>query len=143
MPIINREKDASEQRVVVQSDFGLSLNGATLALGLVASPGTLDGIRVAAIGLTGAPTMDFKVNRFVVGSGMTSIAGSTTLTLTAIGTSGVQSVVQVATGNSLLALQAGDVLVAQMTGGANTGAAAVSVAYVLRATQDIKSSFGI
>lgn len=147
MAIVNRTLDASEQRRSFTASFtGSSTSlvlGNTLMLGVVPYNSVLSAITVAAIGLSGSPTMDLRVNRFIVGTGVTTIAGgATTLTLTAWGTSGVQAMVLAASGSSFLNLLANDVLVLTQAG-ANTATTSQCVTYVLQATQDIKTQLGV
>lgn len=143
MAINNRTLDPSIQRNVFQCDFGLVATGLTLQACVVPYASTLDAVRVAAIGLSGAPTYDLRVWRFIAGTGVTSIAGSaTTLTSQAVGTSGVQSMVLAASGSSLLNLLPNDVITLT-SGGANTAAVQLTVAMVIKSTQDIRTSFGV
>lgn len=145
MGVANRELDASEQReqlINVDLQAASCVNGVTLMLGVVPYPGVISAIRVGAIGLSGAPTLAFTINRFIAGAGQTVITGgATTLTITAFGTSGIQSVVLAAAGSTLLNLLSGDIL--QCVTGGGTGAAAVSynIAVVTQATQDIKNHY--
>lgn len=145
MGVANRELDASEQReqlVNVDLQAASCVNGVTLMLGIIPYPATVAAIRVAGLGLSGAPTLAFTINRFIAGAGQTVITGgATTLTITAFGTSGLQSVVLAAAGSTLLNLLAGDVL--QCVTGGGTGAAAVSynIVVVTQATQDIKNHY--
>jgi hypothetical protein len=142
MGVTNRDKDVSEQKENLFVNFGAVATGATLQLGIVPWPCELKAVRVAANGLSGSPTVDLRILRFVVGAGMTSIAGGATqLTVQAVGTSGPQSMVLASAGSSLLQLQAGDVILAAH-GAANTNVLGVSYSLVLQALQDIKSHFG-
>lgn len=141
MAIVNRTLDASQQQSEYVATYPLTATGVTLQLAAIPYPSTLKNVVVSAIGLSGAPTFDLRVQRFIVGTGVTSIAGgATTLTATAWGTSGVQSMVLAASGSSLLSLQAKDVL-AVAVGGSNTAAANIALGVVIQATQDILSWF--
>jgi len=147
MPIVNRDLDSSSQRVVINSSHGFAAGvvgtGVTLTCALVPWPSTLDAVRVGAFGLSGAPAVALSVNRLIVGTGFTTMTlGMTSLTVPAFGTSGMGSGVLAASGNSLLVLQAGDLL-CLTTSGAATAAIGYVASFVLKATQDIKSSFGI
>lgn len=142
MGLTNRDKDSSEQKQTFTASFGAVATGSTLSLAVVPWPAELKAVRAAAHGLSGSPTVDLRILRFVSGAGMTAIAGGmTTLTLQAVGTSGVQSGALASAGSSLLQLQAGDVITATH-GAANTNVLGVSYALVLQALQDIKSHFG-
>lgn len=143
MALVNRDKDVSEQRDNNTESFTATATGVTLGVFSVPYPATLDGVRVAGHGLSGAPTLDFAVLRFIVGTGVTTItAGFTTLTVTEFSTSGLQSVVTVASGNTLLNLLAGDIITAT-TGGSNTAAKGYELSVITKAAQDIKTTFGV
>lgn len=141
MGVVNRTLDVSLQQNDLQASYGAVVTGATLQLCMIPAPCTLKQVKVAAAGLSGAPTYDLRVLRFIVGTGVTTIAGgATTLTATAVGTSGIQSMSLAAAGSSFLNLIAGDVLTLT-SGGANTAVVDLSVAVVLQNTQDIVSWF--
>lgn len=143
MALVNRDKDLSEQRDIVQAQFGLIGTGATLHLAVVPYFGQIQGIQVSSVGLSGSPTMLFGINRFIVGTGFTTITGgATTLTISAVGTSGPQAFVLAAAGSSLLTVQQGDVLV-MSTATANTAASSYAISVVMKALQDVKVPFGI
>lgn len=142
MGIVNRDLDPSQQKGIYTTNLQATATGVTLALGIIANQGTLDGVRVAANGVSGAPVWSFFLDRFIVGTGLTSIiAGFTSLTVTAYGTSGPQSVVTVAAGNTLLNVLTGDVLCVSTTG-SNTAVVSGAIDWVVKATQDIKSTYG-
>jgi len=143
MAITNRALDPSEQRQVFESSYGLVATGATLQACLVPYASTLAAVRVAAVGISGSPTLDLRVWRFIVGTGVTAIAGgATTLAMQAVGTSGLQSMVIAASGSSFLNLAANDVITLT-SGGANSAVAQLGTAVVVQALQDIKTSFGV
>lgn len=143
MGITNRAKDSSEQREVFEAHYALTATGVTIPVCVVPFASTLDAVRVAAHGLSGSPTYQLAVNRFITGAGLTTMtAAATLLTATAFGTSGLQSVVLAASGSSFLNLMAGDV-VFMASGAANTAVNSISVAVVLKALQDIKTNFGV
>ena len=145
MSTVIRDLDASEQRRTEGAAFQAvalgATTGTTLTCFAVPYPSTLAGILVSAHGASGAPTIDFGIERFIVGTGFTTLtAGFTTLTLTEFATSGMQTVVQVAAGNSLLNLAANDVFVA-VGGGADSAVTSLGISVVFKATQDVKTSF--
>ena len=141
MAIVNRELDASEQRKTVQADFALTATGVTLLCAQIPVASELQAVRVAAVGISGSPTVAFTIGRFIAGTGFTSITGgATTLTLTAFGTSGLQTMAVNASGSSLTALTAGDVL-QLTTGGANAAATSLSVSFVVKELVDIKNQY--
>ncbi len=143
MGIVNRTLDASQQRSVLPFAQGTPIGtGITVMAALVPSQSVLQAVTVSATGLSGSPTLDLRIFRFIAGAGATMIAGgATTLTAVAAGTSGVQSMVLAASGNSLLNLLANDVL-AVITGTSNT-AATYAIGFVVQNTQDIKTSLGV
>ncbi len=139
MAIVNRTLDSSQQQVQSVVSFGAVATGATLHAAMIPYPATLKQIKVAVSGLSGSPTFDLRVLRFIVGSGVTTIAGgATTLTPLTVGTSGLQSFVLAAAGSSFLNLVAGDVLTLSV-GGSTTNVLDCSAAVVIQPTQDILS----
>jgi len=142
MAIVNRDLDSSEQKVSVAQTFGPLATGVTVPIHVVASPCNVVAAKIAAFGISGTPTAALSIQRFIVGSGVTSyLGGFTTLTMIAAGTSGAQSVVTAASGSTALQLLAGDVIM-MTTGGANSAVTGVAVDLVVQYTQDIKSYFG-
>jgi hypothetical protein len=147
MAICNRDKDVSEEKYDFESSFGAFSTGASNAavvvpLATLPWPGTIQSARVAALGISGTPTLDFKVTRFIVGSGSTDISGGfTTLTLQAVGTSGVQTWVSAVATSSLLSLQTGDVIYGSFAG-QDSAVTGLAVDVVIKATQDIRTFFG-
>ncbi len=142
MAICNRDLDASEQKIEIVANYGVLATALVVPVGIVPWPCTLVGARVAATGLSGAPTGALKINRFIVGSGTTVyLGGFTTLTLQTVGTSGIQSVVIAAAGSTALSLLAGDEIT--YTSGAANAAATVAVSVVVQKTQDIVQHFGL
>ena len=143
MAITNRALDASEQRKLIEFGIGAVATGATLLVAQIPYASTLEAVKVSAQGLSGSPTYDLRVWRFIVGTGVTTIAGgATTLTGVAMGTSGAQSMVLAASGSTLLNLLPNDVITLT-SGTANTAVTGLNVAVVIKAVQDIKISFGV
>jgi hypothetical protein len=142
MAICNRDLDPSEQKHVLAANYGAVATTLVLPVGVVPYPSTIVSARVAATGISGAPTGALKINRFIVGSGSTVyLGGFTTLTLQAVGTSGVQSVVIAAAGSTALNLLAGDEIT-YTSAGANAAVSGLAVSVVIQATQDIRSYYG-
>lgn len=142
MAICNRDLDASEQKHEISANYGLVATSLTLPVGIVPYPANIVSARVAAVGLSGAPTGSLRIQRFITGAGATAYLGAfTTLTLTAVGTSGIQSVVTAASGSTALQLQAGDVIT-YVSAASNAAVDSLSVAVVIQATQDIRTYFG-
>lgn len=141
MAVVNRDLDASEQKLVLNAPIGLLGTAATFALALVPYPATLKAVQVAANGLSGSPFWNIEVHRFIAGSGFTAISPGGTLTVAAMGTSGVQGVSLVASGSSLLNLITNDVI-AVRTGAANTAVLNGVVSVAVQALQDVKAVYG-
>jgi hypothetical protein len=143
MGVTNRSLDVSEKNRNVGANYGLTATSLVLNVAMIPYPCTLQAARVAAKGISGTPTVLLKVDRFIVGAGSTVISGgATTLTMQAVGTSGIQTVVLAAAGSSFLSLQQGDVVTAT-TGGSNSAVDDLSISLVIQAIQDIKTSFGV
>ncbi len=135
--------DATEQKRTFVASFSAVATGITLPVLNVPFNSTLSGIRVTGAGFSGTPTYDFKVQRFIAGTGLTVISGgSTTLTGAAYGTSGMNSVVLAAAGSSLLTLLANDVITCT-SGAAASAVTALNVSVVIQAVADIKTTFGL
>ncbi len=144
MGVTNRAKDVSEQKWTLQAAFGAI--GVTpvvreFPICTVPFPGIIKGIFAAAKGSSGSPVLDMYVQRFTT-AGITLSGGATTLALQNVGTSGIQSFVLAPAGNTLLNLQSGDVITAKLSG-TDSAVTALSLAVVIQAVQDIKSSFGV
>jgi hypothetical protein len=146
MAVVNRDLDPSQQRLNwlnvagTQSVVGVS---AILALGIAPCAMQVLAVAVEASGLSGAPTAGIQIQRFVVGSGLTTILvnGSSLLTVQAYSTSGAQAMVLPASGSTLVQLLRGDQL-QMITSTANTAASYV-VEAVVQVLQDVKSDFGL
>lgn len=148
MAICNRDKDPSEQKFDFSSNLGAFSTGAsnasvTFPLGIVPWSGVISKARVSALGISGTPTLDFQLTRFITGSGSTIISGGfTTLTLQLVGTSGAQTWVSAATSSTFLNLTKGDVLQGVFAG-QDSAVTSLGVDFVIQATQDIKTYFGV
>ena len=140
MALVNRDKDASEQRETYVTNVAPTITGGTYLLCQVAFPCQLVAVNHAAVGLSGAPNHSLWLNRFVVGAGITTIVFGNSLVVSAMGTSGPQSFSLPLA--ATFPLQAGDVLLLS-TAAANTNAASVQVTAVVKALQDIKTHFGV
>lgn len=144
MALVNRDKDASEQRYVFTFNqtavVGLSI---IAEIGIAPCASQLLTIVSSAFGLSGAPTVGAQIQRFVVGSGLTTIPlnGSSLLTTVAYSTSGMQTQVLPASGSTLLQLQKGD-MIQLISSTANTAANYVIEA-VVQIAQDIKQDYGV
>lgn len=138
MGIINRTLDTSEQNELVEELLAVTTTGQNYIVYRAPCAMNIVDARSIGVGLSGAPTSTLKLQRFVVGAGLTTISISGALTVTAIGTSGAQQYSLPAAGSSLLALAAGDVVVAT-TGGTNAGLEQQFVQLVVRSLQDIRT----
>lgn len=145
MAVVNRTLDTSEQRIVLRCNQSVDVvNGSTLTCGVVPSPAIVEAVQVAARGLSGAPTLQLGIWRFLTGTGATTIIGGfTVLTLVTEGTSGVQSAVLASSGSTLLNLLANDQIVAVQAGGTGAATKGISINALIRYTQDIKTSYGV
>ena len=152
MAIVNRDLDPTQQRYVF-SNAGLFYNGTSAVLNTVGSSQIINvgiapcasqllQVATSAFGLSGSPIIGVQVQRFVVGSGLTTIAWSTSLlTVTAFSTSGIQTQLLPASGASGFGLLKGDAI-QMITSGANTSAVYM-VEAVLQILQDVKSDYGV
>ena len=152
MALVNRDKDASEQRDVYQTSLevtasGVSagianpgvLTGNTFPLFTATRPGQLVAVAAACWGISGTPNHSLWLYRFA--GGFASIQMGNSLAPLAFGTSGTVS-------HSLMPasisypLVAGDQVVLKADG-ANTAFAKVMMTCVVKALQDIKTDFGV
>jgi hypothetical protein len=143
MAIVNRDKQASEQKEVLHSVAGATATGTTRQIAVMPYPATLEGIRVQALGVSNAMQLAMEVYRFVAGAGATTIpVGISNLVLVNAGTSGIQGFSGLAAaGSTLLQLQAGDVL-QYTTSVSNGNATSIALNAVIKKTQDIVSYNG-
>lgn len=143
MALVNRDKDASEQKeVMVLALNSITTVGTTNMIGIVPYPAILQSARVGGFGFSGAPQAFLRINRFAAGT--TSILpGISNMIISNIGLSGIlgQSGLA-ATGSTLLQLQAGDVLTIE-TAVANTAVEKMVAEVVLKKLQDVVSYFGV
>lgn len=141
--IINRDKNLTEQ--VDNWDIQTAVIGISTLLPLVSVPyvGQLQKVVVAAFGLSGSPQIQLQIQRFIAGSGLTTIPlnGSSLLTIQAFSTSGLQTFTMPALSSTLVQLQANDQLQA-VTSTANT-AATYSFNCIVQCLQDFKTQYGL
>ncbi len=140
MPLVNRDCDSSQQRDVVNASITNTITGQTYNLCLVPYPATLLAAQQAVCGLSGAPNHSLWIQRFIVGTGLTSINVGVSLVAATFGTSGSQGF-SVSAGVTY-PLQANDVIMLS-TAAANTAATSVAITLVIKALQDIKTHFGV
>ncbi len=139
MGIVNRTLDATEQKEAVVISQNNVVNTQDLVLKIIERPCVITDAKVAMFGLSGAPSVQLKVCRFVNGTGGSSYLIGGSFVVGTFATSGWLSYSLPATGSSLLVLQKGDVLIAQQGGGTGAGTTSTVVDIVLQNTQDIKT----
>ena len=141
MALVNRDKDASEQREVQTVNVGAVATGVTRFLHVITYPCILEQVRVAAAGVSNAMQLQFeKITGATTGAiqmGISNMILQNRSTSGIIGYSGLA-----APGSTLLALSVGDVL--QVTSSVASGNATdLSIVWVLKKTQDILSYNGV
>lgn len=143
MAIVNRDKDASEQRYVFNVATGVVGVSALIYVGNVPCAAQLLQVATNAFGLSASPTVGVQIQRFVVGSGLTTIPlnGSSLLTISAMSTSGMQTQVLPASGATLVQLLKGDCI--QLVTSTASSAATYVVDAVIQILQDVKSDYGV
>lgn len=141
MALCNREKDASEQKEILNWRGHTQINsGYSSILGIVPYPCVIQSARAFAVG-NSQSIVSFVAQRFAGGN--TAIAlGISGIVLNNFGTSGMLGFSGLAaTGSTLLQLQAGDVVGFQVSGSGAVSDLALQV--VLKKTQDIVSYHGV
>lgn len=144
MAVLNRDKDASEQRYVFgyNSQVTVGVSG-LIQLGIAPCASQLLAVASNAFGLSGSPILGVQVQRFVVGSGLTTIPvnSSSLLTIVAYSTSGMQTHILPAAGATLVQLLKGDAI--QLVSSVANTAAQYEVEAVVQILQDVKSDYGV
>ncbi len=142
MSIINRTKDVSEQKdvVICGNDYSGTATAGIYPVYVAPRAQLLTDAKNMALGLSGAPTMALFLNRFVIGTGAASYAIGGALTVSAFGTSGYQTYSLPATGNSVLALAAGDFITVK-AGGSSAALTSNVIELVIQNIQDVRSWF--
>lgn len=133
MGIVNRTMDESEQQRLFYQTLKVTVTGKSDAVVHMPQGGTIIRGKLSGVGLSGTPTAQMAIKRFVVGAGETLIPIGAALTIQAVSTSGPQAYTF-----STTTLQSGDTVVATH-GGTNAGLEQLHVALVIQATQDIRS----
>jgi hypothetical protein len=133
MAIVNRALDVSEQ----QKDVFVNIESTVTATSdqIYHAPHALElqSAFLSPVSLSGSPTCQLQIKRFVTGAGETFIPLGAALALQIVGTSGPLSYTFSST-----SVQAGDLIVATHAG-SNAAVAQLGVALVAKAVQDIKS----
>jgi hypothetical protein len=133
MGIVNRSKDSSEQQYAVDYTAKVTVTGKSDILGHMPHAVEIQSAKCSGVGLSGSPTAQLGIQRFVTGAGATLIPLGPAVTIVAVGTSGPQSF-----SFSSTAVQSGDKLVVTHAG-TNAGLEQLNVCVVVKATQDIKT----
>lgn len=133
MGIVNRTLDSTEQTKDIFTNLEDTVTATSDQVYHAPHGMEIQGARICAEGLSGAPSMQLQIQRFVTGAGETQIPLGAALVMVAVGTSGPMTYTF-----STTTLMAGDQVVATHAV-ANTGADQMSIALVVKATQDIKS----
>jgi hypothetical protein len=143
MSIVNRDLDPTQQRWTFDAQPAVSSVSTIIHLGIAPCAAQLLVVASTAFGVSGTPNLGVQIQRFVVGSGLTTIPvnGSSLLPVTAYSVSGMQTQSLPATGNTLLQLLKGDD-VQLITSGANSAATYVIEA-VAQILQDVQSTYGV
>lgn len=145
MAIRNSTLDGSEQKKVFSVSRNTNVNGQTVAICIVPWPSALVGAQQAAFGVSGSPTTELSVTRFIVGTGVTTwiLATGTSNVARAYGTSGVGGGLSsmLVQGSSLLNLLPNDLVVATLAGGTGAASDAITIGVVLQPIQDIKYNY--
>lgn len=133
MAIVNRSFDESEQQRDLHVNLEDTVTSTSDQVYLAPHALEIQSAKACAEGLSGSPTAQLQIQRFVAGEGETQIALGPALALQSVGTSGPQSF-----SFSSTALQAGDQIVVAHAG-TNAAVDQLSVSIVAKALQDIKS----
>lgn len=149
MAIVNRDKDASEQRDVYNIKLGGVSGGAsgiiapatTFAICIVPYPCELQSIRTYTQGASSAPILSFFKSVYVSGAGQTvyalGVSGIPLVNFASIGVQGAS--ILLGSGSTTIQLNAGDVILGNNVTGAATE---VVVELALKKLQDIVSVNG-
>lgn len=133
MGIVQRSLDDSHKQRDIFANVEDTVTAGAEQIYHVPHPMAIQSAKLCAEGLSGSPTATLQIQRFVTDAGETQIALGAALALVAVGTSGPQSYTF-----STTVLQAGD-QVRILHGGANSAVDQLSVALVVKGTQDILS----
>lgn len=143
MGIVNRSMDASEQKETISVALSpVATSGGTYLLAAVPYQCEVTNIAVSANGLSNTPSMEVEAYKFSGGVTINSDL-STAIALPATATSGIFALTLGTAGSTQVQLDAGEMLVARVTG-ANGAAASATVNIVVRKLQDIVTTeFGV
>lgn len=136
MGIVNRTMDSSEQQYVAQDHINATTTGKSDSVFHFPNPALLSSAKLSGVGLSGSPTAQLQIRRFVTGAGQTLIPLGAALAIQAVSTSGPQS--YTFSNGASTQVMAGDI-VCVTHAGTNAGLEQLHVAIVCQATQDIRS----
>lgn len=141
MAIVNRDKDATEQKEVCAVQLGAVATAATRFLKIAEYPFVLESVRVSAAGVSNAMQLAFEK---ITGAGSSGTPiGISNVVLQNRSTSGIVGFSGLAAvGSTLLSFAAGDVIQG-VTSVSNGNATDLLVEFVIKKTQDIVSYNGI
>lgn len=149
MALVNREKDASEQKdYIVYASAGAAgastlATGVTRMIGMMPYPCVLQSVGFAALGCSGAMAVTFAKTAFTATGVTTYTVSISNMILQNFGTSGqIGYSGLAAAGSTLLNFQAGDQLLIS-TSVANTACTDLLLNIVVKKVQDIVSYNGI
>ena len=139
MGIVNRTMDGSEQKEALVISQNNVVNTQDLVLKVIERPCTISDLKVAMLGVSGSPSIQLKVLRFVNGTGGSSFLVGSTFAVTTYATSGWLSFSLPASGSTLLNLQKGDIPIVVQGGGTGAASTVTTVELVVQNTQEIKT----
>lgn len=141
MAIVNRDKDATEQKEFIPIALSaVTTTGGTYMICAVPFQCEVKAIRLAAAGLSTVPVFEVEAYRFSGGVTInSSICTATSVGL--FGTSGLVSLTLGTAGSTQVFVDANSVLVLTVSG-ANAAAAQVSGTVVVQKLQDLVTYFG-
>jgi hypothetical protein len=146
MPLINREKDGSEQRNIYNVGPLAIGTGTTTPILIAQNNEQLLGFQVMGFGLSGTPVLTFQIGRFVVGKGFTMLnSGFSAITIGAtFGASGMPTgltpITQLTIGSTLNTMQPNDLLFVVSSGANSNGTYLAEI--VTQNLQDIRTTYG-
>ena len=151
MAIVNRDKDPSEQLEVLSYTLfapsaaaGSFSLGATYQLGNLPFPCEIKKIEATANSLSGAPSIEVEIYKFVAGAGVTiNSSVMAAMVVPAFGTSGIAISASLGVaGSTQVQAAAQDQLVAVITGANTAVIGNLTVNVVVKRLQDIVSFYG-
>jgi hypothetical protein len=141
MAICNRDKGTAEQYQVVHMNVGALAVSATREIWVAPFPCTVSAAYAMAATISGAPSYSLQVNRFIVGTGATTITGlAADQAVAAFSTSGLATITLATSGSTLRSLVKGD-CIEIVSNAADSAFADLLISLQIQKTQDILSIF--